>query len=285
VEYLIIDNQSSDQTPEILLENAGNNFSLIPLQANKIRSAYAARNVGIQASRGKILAFTDVDCRPQPHWLEELIKPLENPQINLVVGEITGLASNNWLEIYAEKMQILSQHHTLNHENLPYGQTANLALRKSVLAQVGLFRPYLTTGGDADLCWRIQGKFPNCLEFCPQAIVHHRHRSTLQEFYHQWYKYGSSNYYLWELHRVSLMQPLGWRDYLYRLLRWLGRELPDKIMTQGLAIEPRTLAEIFQAPLGLFGTWARLQGQNSCKIPPNLAEIEWLAPNSSEVQN
>lgn len=274
VEYLIVDNKSSDRTYDLLQAAAQTNPQIIPLQATHIQSAYAARNVGIKAARGELLVFTDADCRPHPDWLEHLISPFEQPQINLVVGEILGLASNNWLEIYAENAQILSQHHTLNHEYLPYGQTANLAIRKSALKSTGLFRPYLTTGGDADLCWRLQIQFPHSLGFAPRAIVHHRHRSSLREFYRQWYKYGASNRYLHQLHGVDLMRQFDRQEYLYRFLRWLGRELPPKLITQNLGINP--LATIFATPLGLWGTWARLRGQNSGETLPHMGEIEWL---------
>lgn len=274
VEYLIVDNQSSDRTYPILQAAAQTNSQIIPLQATKIQSAYAARNVGIKASKGEFLVFTDADCRPQPDWLENLISPFEQPQINLVVGEILGLAGDNWLEVYADHAQILSQQHTLNHEYLPYGQTANLAIRKSALSSTGLFRPYLTTGGDADLCWRLQIQFPDCLVFAPRAIIHHRHRSNLQDFYKQWYKYGASNRYLHQLHGVKLMRSFSSQEYLYRFLRWLLRELPLKLITQKLGIN--LLATIFATPLGLWGNWARLKGQNSCEILPEMREIEWL---------
>ncbi|NJL91608.1 MAG: glycosyltransferase [Coleofasciculaceae cyanobacterium SM2_1_6] len=278
VEYLIVDNQSLDRTPEILQEiiKKSNFPNLATLQAPEIQSAYAARNVGIKAARGEIVVFTDVDCRPQPDWLAQLIPPFQNPQVHLVMGEITGLASKNWLEIYAEQTHILSQRHTLNHEFLPYGQTANLAVRKAILREVGLFRPYLATGGDADLCWRVQHKFPNCWEFQPGAIVQHRHRSTLKEFYNQWYKYGCSNYYLHQLHGVNLRRQFSWQEYLYRCSRWLGWEIPQKLWRGKLSIDPTGWAELWATPLGLFGTWARFRGQKFSKIPPRLAEIEWL---------
>jgi hypothetical protein len=35
-------------------------------------------------------------------------------------------------------------------------------------------------------------------------------------------------------------------------------------------------ATIFATPLGLWGTWARLKGQNSCEILPQMWEIEWM---------
>ena len=66
-EFLLVDNNSSDGTADILKTTAGEAFTrgikLYPLTENKIQSSYAARNQGIKASTGDILVFTDVDCR------------------------------------------------------------------------------------------------------------------------------------------------------------------------------------------------------------------------------
>jgi glycosyltransferase involved in cell wall biosynthesis len=162
VEYLLVDNNSRDRTSE-LLNNAATeasnpnqcNIKIQPLNQNQIQSSYAARNTGIAAATGQIIAFTDADCRPEPNWLVQLVQPFIDETIGIVAGEIEALPSTNFLEQYADIQETLSQKHTLAHSFCPYGQTANLAIRRSIFETVGLFRPYLTTGGDADICWRI----------------------------------------------------------------------------------------------------------------------------------
>jgi GT2 family glycosyltransferase len=91
---------------------------------------------------------------------------------------------------------------------------------------VGLFRPYLTTGGDADICWRILRETDWKLEFAPQAIIRHRHRLNLREFRSQWRRYGYSNRYLHELYGVALMRDFTLRELIYRFSRWLFKEIP-----------------------------------------------------------
>lgn len=150
VDYWLVDNGSRDRTPALLAAAAAQNIQFHALTYRDIQSSYAARNAGIQAATGQILAFTDADCQPEPSWLRELVRPFADPTVGLVAGGIHALSSQHWLERYAERQGTLSQTNTLNHSFLPYGQTANLAVRAEVFRQVGLFRPYLTTGGDAD---------------------------------------------------------------------------------------------------------------------------------------
>jgi cellulose synthase/poly-beta-1,6-N-acetylglucosamine synthase-like glycosyltransferase len=208
VEYLLVDNGSSDRTASVIQtaiqETASLGITLRYLQENKIQSSYAARNTGIRAVKSEILAFTDADCRPQPDWLDSLILPFADSAVGVVVGEIVALPGKSLLEKHADRHNVLSQQHTLEHPFCPYGQTANLAIRRQVLEQVGLFRPYLNTGGDADMCWRIQRGSNWTLHFAPTAVVRHRHRSTLKEYQSQWRRYGRSNRYLHELHGVEL---------------------------------------------------------------------------------
>ena len=275
VEYLLVDNNSCDRTAAILQTAAQNSFGLIrSLSENRIQSSYAARNTGIRAAGGEILAFTDADCRPQANWLSALIQPFTDPTVAIVAGEIVALPGKTLLEQHAQRQDTLSQKHTLAHPFCPYGQTANLAIRRQVLKQVGLFRPYLTTGGDADLCWRIQRQAPGQLKFAPTAIVQHRHRATLQEVQSQWRRYGNSNRYLHELHGVDLMRELTGKEYFYRLSRWLLKEVPITGVKAiaGLA----TIVDLFNTPISLLNAKARASGQREATLPEQAQMIEWL---------
>jgi cellulose synthase/poly-beta-1,6-N-acetylglucosamine synthase-like glycosyltransferase len=278
VEYLLVDNGSCDRTATLLQtavkEAASLGITLQYLQEDRIQSSYAARNTGIRAAKGEIIAFTDADCRPQPDWLDALIPPFSDSTIGVVVGEIVALPGKTLLEHHAERQKVLSQQHTLKHPFYPYGQTANLAARRRVLEQVGLFRPYLTTGGDADLCWRIQQQSDWTLHFAPKAIVQHRHRSTLKDYHNQWRRYGRSNRYLHELHGVELMRDRSPQEYLYLLGRWLVKELPVNSM-KAIALKTPAI-DIISTPLGLFAAWSRTAGQRETELPEKAKEIEWL---------
>jgi hypothetical protein len=124
------------------------------------------------------------------------------------------------------------------------------------------------------MCWRILRGSNWQYEFTPTAIVRHRHRATLQDYKSQWRRYGRSNRYLHELHGVRLMPDLKTQEYLYRLGRWLVKELPTNSIK---AIAGKTPAiDIISSPIGLYGAWARSGGQREAKLPEKAKEIEWL---------
>lgn len=67
-EVVVVDNGSRDDTPTIVEGH--------PVRARLIRRARgagpgAARNDGVAAAKGGIIAFTDADCAPTPRWLAE----------------------------------------------------------------------------------------------------------------------------------------------------------------------------------------------------------------------
>jgi len=275
VEYLLVDNNSSDRTLTFLKTSAENSsIKIHPLSENQIQSSYAARNTGIRAATGEIVVFTDADCRPQPQWLNALIQPFVNPQVVIVAGEIVALPGKTLLEQHADRQETLSQKHTLGHKFCPYGQTANLAIRRIALEKAGLFRPYLTSGGDADICWRILLENIGRLEFVPEAIVQHRHRATLKELQSQWRRYGRSNRYLHELHGVELMREITLQECGYRLARWLLKEIPRESL-KAIALKA-TLIDILNTPIGLFTARARSAGQQNAKLPENAKIIDRL---------
>ncbi len=280
VEYLLVDNNSQDGTAEglqtLAAQGRDRGIQIYPLAEMTIQSSYAARNQGIWAARGEILAFTDADCRPQPDWLAQLILPFQDPQVGLVAGEVAALPGNSLLEQYANYRETLSQKFTLAHPFAPYGQTANLAIRRSALEKAGLFRPYLTTGGDADLCWRIQQSGNWQIRFAEAAIVRHHHRDTLAGLASQWRRYGCSNQYLHALHGVDLGPTLTAGEVRKRLGRWLWKDLP-KFTWQALRGRVPPIA-ILAGPLDLFCARSRAIGQQQATLP----EAAWSFPQLND---
>lgn len=265
LQYLLVDNNSRDRTWELLTEAAASFPYLQPLREMEIQSSYAARNQGIWAARGEIIVFTDADCRPQSRWLQEMVKPFQDAAVALVVGQLAALPGDHWLERYADSRGILDQRHTLGHPLGAYGQTANLAVRRSALARSGLFRPYLTTGGDADLCWRVQRAGAGTVVFVESAIVLHRHRSTWAGLMEQWRRYGTSNRYLHDLHGAKLQSSPHPKRVSYLLIRWLLKEVPQNLIK--ILFQAQDWVPLVGTPIDLLCDWVRYRGQQAAVLP------------------
>ena len=114
----------------------------------------------------------------------------QDPRVNLVTGEVRLLPCHNLIERFCERIRFLSQEETLKHRFMPFAQTANLAVRREVLSNIWLFRPYIFSGGDADLCWRFEQKTGEKLKFIKKAFVMHPASRTLGELRRKFYIYG-----------------------------------------------------------------------------------------------
>ncbi len=193
-EIIIVDNGSVDNTMTILNRyyRYYNNIKII-YEPNK--GSYSARNTGTKNSKGEIIAFTDSDCIVSENWIRELSKGFISDNIGCVVGAVHSYQDNvqqsdTLVERFSKNKDIMSQKRTLNSNFLPYGETANVAFRKSVFGRIGYFDEIFKSGGDADIAWRMQLLTTYKLIYRQESIVEHHHRVTLKDLFLQHFKYG-----------------------------------------------------------------------------------------------
>jgi GT2 family glycosyltransferase len=152
----------------------------------------AARNEGIRASGGDVVAFTDADCLVSQSWLDELVKPFAVTGVGAVAGEIVPYPGRTRVERYAARRRSHSQARPLGHVRRPFAMTPNVAFRRDVFDRVGAFDLRFPGGGweDADLCWRFLRLTDLELVYAPKAVVFHRYRATVRDFFVQHVRYG-----------------------------------------------------------------------------------------------
>jgi len=188
------------------------------LEEAEIQSSYAARNRGIEAAKGEILAFTDADCVVEPTWLRRLLASHEEPRWGGFSGSTRAYPSSNLIERYCAHAKVLDlsrQQESLfqpdgmgerlcswisvldyrSHIPLPTGlinpHTTNVAYRRIVFEKIGYFDQRMTTGGDFDLAWRLQTRTDWQIAIVPDAVVYHQHRANLADFTSMYHRYGS----------------------------------------------------------------------------------------------
>jgi glycosyltransferase involved in cell wall biosynthesis len=141
-EVIVVDNGSEDGTREIV---AGYPVQL--LEESSHRSPYAARNAGIEHAQGKVLAFTDADCRPSLDWLERALAAMEAAEAELVGGRVNflfsdrptagGLTDALW---HLDVARQIATHRAC--------MTANLLVRRPVFDAIGPFEGRVRSGAD-----------------------------------------------------------------------------------------------------------------------------------------
>jgi GT2 family glycosyltransferase len=205
-EIIVVGNGSTDPTARLVRSHS---FRYVREPRHGV--AYA-RNAGIQAAHGEIVAFTDPDCTVSTGWLSALAPQFEDAHVGAVAGAIVPYPPETEAQRYAARRLSHSQLRPLSYPNRPFGMAPNLALRKDVLTRIGLFDVRFPGGGfeDADLCWRLADQTGLELAYAPRAIAFHRYRATAWRFLGQHYRYGYGLRLLQRKYPGEL--PWGWRD-------------------------------------------------------------------------
>lgn len=156
-EVIVVDNNSSDRTREIVTTLIGGGETRLRYVFEGKQGVAHARNAGLAVALAPIVAFTDDDVRVAPNWLAEIERALDDhPEVDSVGGRIlplwpceppTWLTREHWVGPLA-----LQDHGPLpfyvNAERPLSLASANLAFRRSVFERVGGFDPEFSQGGD-----------------------------------------------------------------------------------------------------------------------------------------
>jgi len=198
-EVIIIDNNSTDKSAEII-----KSYPVQYALEDTIQTSYAARNRGVKSSRGEILAFLDADCIAEKDWLKKGAGGFAEDNIGCVTGEVKSTKPQNYVEEYLCKKDVFSQKSSLNNFFLPRVVTANTFYRRDVFNKIGFFRERWVSGGDADFGWRMQLETAYKVKFISDAVVFHKHRSTLESMFKQSVKWGIGSVLLYKKYKGKI---------------------------------------------------------------------------------
>ncbi|MCE2470667.1 MAG: glycosyltransferase [Anaerolineae bacterium] len=172
-----------DQLPLRLLVEPGCNIS-------------QGRNRAINAARGDIIAVTDAGVRLNDDWLERISEPLrQNPALNAVGGFFAADARTPF-EIALGATTLPLAREIDADSFLP--SSRSFAFRKASALRVGLYPEWLDFCEDLVFDLRLRRE-AGPFAFEPAAIAHFRPRSTLRQYFRQYYFYarGDGKANLW----------------------------------------------------------------------------------------
>jgi len=194
-----------------------------------------ARNTGISAAEGEIIAFTDADCRADEDWLYYLMGDLVRSRFaavgghNLLPPEDSPAAAAVMVSPGGPAHVMLTDRVA---EHIP---GCNMVFYKWALEEVGGFDPiFKKAGDDVDICWRLQQR-GHQIGFNSAGFVWHYRRSNVQAYLKQQAGYGEAEALLVRKHPeyFSFFGGSIWRGRIYSSSR-LGVLLTPPIIYHGL---------------------------------------------------
>lgn len=259
-EVLVVD--SSDDGTERLIAEGFPEVRLIH-RATKTPPG-AARNLGVAASRGRFLAFTDSDCIPPPDWLARLAEVHASDSFAAVGGAVRNARRGNPVsasECLVEFSEYLPSSPAREVEFLP---TCNACFRREAFERHGPFDERLYASEDRLLGWRLRNAGER-LRFEPTIAVLHQFRTQFRTYLRHQRALGAGAALVRRAHALPeswlARHPLRWGVGLARLVR-LERRLLSQSASDFLrfnALLPFTASGVLAWGLG-FAT-ARRSGE------------------------
>ncbi len=210
-EVIVVDDGSTDNTREIL----GRFPEVRAIHQTNFGLSYA-RNVGLRAATGSIVAYTDSDCFADPDWLTHLVDQLERTGA-AAVGGPNLTPEDGWLAACVAASPVQPTHVLESDQVAEHVPGCNMAFRRDALLAVNGFDPlYRKAGDDVDVCWRLQ-QSGQWITFAPGAFVWHHRRQGPRAYLKQQMGYGEAEAVL-RFHHPDRFNASGqgkWRGMLY----------------------------------------------------------------------
>lgn len=211
-EVIFVDDGSTDETPRIL-----GKFPWVRVIRQENMGLSYARNVGLAAAKGEVVAYTDSDCEADEDWLYYLA-------VSLVRSGHAGIGGPNlipdegsWIADCVGLSPGGPTHVMLDDRTAEHVPGCNMAFWRWAANQINGFDPqFRKAGDDVDFIWRLQHQGYS-IGFAPSAQVWHYRRNTVKAYLKQQRGYGEAEALLKYKHpdHFNTLGASHWRGRLY----------------------------------------------------------------------
>jgi O-antigen biosynthesis protein len=296
LEIIVVDNRpGSGLTPAVVREFPGVRL----VEEPRAGVAYA-RNAGVLAATGEIIATTDDDVTMPPDWIEKLVAPFARADVMAVSSNILPIELENrsqqWFERYGglgrgfERQEVNGDWFTQSARHAcptwELGGTANSAFRASIFRDpaIGLMDEALGpgmpsgVGEDTYIFYRVlKAGYTQIYE--PSAFVWHKHRKTMAALRKQLYNYSKGHvaYHLTTLFRDKDRRVL--LNLLIHLPRYHWQRI--KASLRGRSDYPLSLI-LLEIRGNLMGPWSLWQSVRRVRRQGRSSQSSQRQPKSEE---
>ena len=204
-EILVVDNASTDASREI----AGRYPSVRVLRESR-PGAYVARNRGASEARGAVIAFIDPDCVAAPDWLEKIADAMSDPGTGLVQGYRRAAVDSLPVRVLADYENAKAAYILGSGlEELYYGYTNNMAVRRELFEEVGPFVE-VPRGADTIFVRRVvKARSAAVVRYRPDMVVTHGELDSVASYFRKVYLYGRHRQ---RTQPIEAIRPLGMKE-------------------------------------------------------------------------
>lgn len=197
-EFLVVDNESDDETPQILTRWMAEHPRLRIVRSVGVRSVAAARNTGAREARGTFVTVVDDDDLVGDGWLRAIGDAVM--EHDYVVSRLDISQINDAVVRRARRTPAQSAG-VDTWCGIPVASGATIAVRRDWFNEIGGNDESLGAGEDIDFCirlYRVHGVAPT---FVPDAVYHYRLRGDVRSSWRQGVHYGKCDPMIYRRHR------------------------------------------------------------------------------------
>lgn len=252
IEIVVVDNGSTDRT-KMRAERTG-----CRLIEEGRRGRSSARNRGVQAAQGDLLAFLDADCEAPPEWLPRCLELMSKPFMGAVQARVRkhGQAAPSATFVQA-------------HYYLPFLDTCAMVTHRTAFESAGGFDEELRRNVDMDFSFRLLAS-GYALGWMPDVVVVKHHDLSFRQHVRRGWDGGVSAALL-NLKWQPRVQKAATTLYLDRVKLWL------RTSAQAIASGSDDSGKKITEETAKFAGWLATYGRR-----PAVAEAPFVGPTALE---
>jgi GT2 family glycosyltransferase len=182
VEFIIVDNASTDATPAVLSAAAARFPFPLRVLHEPVRGLASARNSALRHARGEVIAWTDDDCVPAEDWIERILAHFdEDPALDLLTGRVELYDPSHYPMTINTSLEPAKLDEWRAYEGAFVVLGCNLSFRRCLSERIGVFDPRFGAGAplrateDTDFAFRALRK--GChIAYAPDVLIYHNHK-------------------------------------------------------------------------------------------------------------